>query len=293
MPNYIKNRLSFYGPIEDINQLISRFGTSYERSPKLTFDGRQIFTHKETGDCGWLDIKSGQFERRNMPNVNDIPDGFEQDFDEAWTRFPDFNKIIPMPKGMESNPHSGISIWIEICTGQINFSRNVNLDSMNGILGNMKTGSAIKALESDKNVATLSDEEFEMFIQGIKNYREHGFVSWYEWSIKHWGTKWNCSECEKIDENVFEFQTAWSGVPDLIEKMSCEFPSIKITYEWSDEDTGCNCGIGQYHGDNANLIRLENSSKEAYELCFKLWPHKKENYQLVGDTYEYVELEED
>ena len=162
---------------------------------------------------------------------------------------------------------------------------------MDGLISSLKTGNAVKALQGNNNVATFSDEEFEMFIQGIKNYREYGNVSWYDWSIKHWGTKWNSSECEQIDENTFEFQTAWSGVPELIDKMSVQFPTVKIWYEWSDEDTGCNCGRGEYQGIKSDVIRLVNQSKEAYELCFKLWPHKKENYQLVGETYEYIDSE--
>jgi len=34
----------------------------------------------------------------------------------------DFNKIKPMPEGLDVQPHSGIEMWAEICTGQIDFA---------------------------------------------------------------------------------------------------------------------------------------------------------------------------
>src|SRR5690606_1943947 len=34
----------------------------------------------------------------------------------------DFNTIKPMPKGMDMKVHSGITMWVEICTGQLDFA---------------------------------------------------------------------------------------------------------------------------------------------------------------------------
>ena len=117
----------------------------------------------------------------------------------------------------------------------------------------------------------------------------YGHATWYSWSVENWGTKWNSSECEKISDTVFDFVTAWSGVPQLIEKMSLEFPDVKISYEYSDEDTGANCGVGTYLNGEVEFKRLESQSTEAYELAFKLRSDRKEDYQLVDGKYEYVE----
>jgi len=116
-----------------------------------------------------------------------------------------------------------------------------------------------------------------------------GAKTWYDWHIKNWGTKWNSYSCKKESDNVFTFETAWAGVPELIELISKEFPTVKFIYEYSDEDTGSNCGIVVYEKGVCLPTVLENGSKEAYELAFKLRPEYKADYKLVGNEYEYVE----
>ena len=47
----------------------------------------------------------------------------------------------------------------------------------------------------------------------------YGALNWYDWSIAHWGTKWNAYEVRYIAHTdttlVLELQTAW-GTPDVI-----------------------------------------------------------------------------
>jgi hypothetical protein len=71
--------------------------------------------------------------------------------------------------------------------------------------------------------------------------------------------------------------------------MSKEFPEVRFKYEFSDEDTGANCGIGDYLNGEILFQNLENRSREAYELAFKLKPECKEYYKLVNDNYQYTE----
>lgn len=292
MPNYIKNRIELLGKPEEVEALLNKFSTHFEQTPSLTHDGELIYVHKETGETGWLNEKSGKFSRRNQPNADTVPAGFEQKFEQAWTRFPDFDKVVPMPKELEANPHSGIQSWIKICTGQIDFTNNVDQSSIDGITKALEKVNAIRALTEGKNLKGFSDEEFELFIQGVKNFRKYGYMSWYEWSIANWGTKWNSSECMKHADNIYDFLTAWSGVPGIIEKMSKACPAVKILYKYSDEDTGHNCGIGEYRNGEIAFRKLEGGSKEAYEMAFELRPNRKEDYKLVGETYEYVDSEE-
>jgi hypothetical protein len=64
----------------------------------------------------------------------------------------------------------------------------------------------------------------------------------------NWGTKWNAYSQRRIDENCIEFQTAWSGVPNLIENLSVMFPSLTIAYMYADEDWGSNLGEYAFEG---------------------------------------------
>lgn len=112
---------------------------------------------------------------------------------------------------------------------------------------------------------------------------------WYNWNVKNWGTKWNAYSCKKISENVFTFETAWSGVPELIHQIAKNTPDIKIIYKYADEDTGYNVGSYVFEGVTYIKTVIDNGTKEAYDIAFELRPECKESYVLVGETYEYNE----
>lgn len=240
MPNYIKNRIELIGTDEDIAKLKEKFSTHIESYQRTSLDDELTFTDGND-NYGWLNEKTNTFSRRKQKDVTGVPEGWIPLMHEAWTRFPDFNKIVPIPE-------------------ELNITSGTN---------------------GDMGLSIINGESENRFID-MKEQLKH------DWSIENWGTKWNASDCES-ENNSFDFTTACSGVPELIEKMHLEFPTVKIRYEFSDEDTGCNCGIGIYENGNTNFRKLENSSIEAYELAFKLRPDNKEHYALVDGKYEYVD----
>ena len=271
MPNYIKNRIELTGAEDRVNAFIERFSTTYKEEQHKSFDDNDTYTN-ENGGYGWLNTKTNVFARRDMEDVIGVPFNFKPYMVAAWTRFPDFEKIIPMPKSL--NIHS--DGWLMPLENQFSSHKEMkqHVDELK---------------KHCKEYPKQATETIENFISGIKNYIEYGHPSWYGWSIENWGAKWNSSECEKISDTIFDFVTANSGVPKLIEKMSLKFADVKINYEYADEDTGCNCGVGTYFNGENVFGKLENSSIEAYELAFKLRPGIKENYRLVDGKYEYVD----
>ena len=50
-----------------------------------------------------------------------------------------------------------------------------------------------------------------------------GGPNWYDWRLKHWGTKWDIynDTCERMDENtlVLSFDTAWSPPIPVFDKL--------------------------------------------------------------------------
>lgn len=75
--------------------------------------------------------------------------------------------------------------------------------------------------------------------------KDIGYTSWYEWSIKHWGTKWNSCRAELCEPNtiddghtVIRFDTAWSMPQPIADKVFEMFPNLEIEWEWSDEYDG-------------------------------------------------------
>ena len=101
---------------------------------------------------------------------------------------------------------------------------------------------------------------------GPKEWEEHpGELNWYDWSIKHWGTKWNCSNAY-YDGSCFVFETAWSAPDLVIAKLAKKFSNVKITHRYADEDIGYNCGINVY--ENGQLKSHKDCSAS---FARKLW----------------------
>lgn len=192
----------------------------------------------------------------------------------------DFNKIVPMPESLNIQIHSGIEKAIEIAL-KMPLHKNPLIASL-------------QSLNRDDFESPLqfSDEEFEMYIQGLQNVRKYGFYSWYEWSVKNWGTKSNAYQTpDELDtEKCIYFQTAWTAPIDLIGKLSAMLPGPEIELMYADEDSGSNTGrISFCNGKIVKAYQPESQSKEGYDIYFELHPEALNDYKLVDGKYEYVE----
>lgn len=110
---------------------------------------------------------------------------------------------------------------------------------------------------------------------GRKEEEKYGEENcWYDWSIKNWGTKWNAyhqlHDRSSAEDGVVYFDTAWSGVPELMSKLARIFPDVTFYYEFADEDFGNNVGQYVFRGLIINGGRLSDMSKEALELASDL-----------------------
>lgn len=283
MPNHVTNKIIITGPDERILQLIEAFTTHHDSVPSRTFDGEIIYKNGEK--TGWLNENTGVFRTRD--NYGDpiyehdkILEGYEILYEDAWTAMPDFNKIVPMPESLNIELHSGIENAVKAF---LNMGYHEN-----EMIAALERVSRINA----KSYEDLNDEEKIVFDKAVENVKLYGHMYWYDWRIENWGTKWGGYSYEKVNENTFKFNTAWSGVPDMIEKMSLQFPDVTIEYKWADEDTGYNCGKAVYHNGEVSFEQPEGGSFEAYELAFELNPDSKEYYILVDGNYKYKEEEE-
>lgn len=65
--------------------------------------------------------------------------------------------------------------------------------------------------------------------------KKYGTDNWYDWNVKNWGTKWDCtSDNYSIDTNEFVayFESAWSPPIAWLEYVVAKFPKLnfKLTY---------------------------------------------------------------
>lgn len=95
--------------------------------------------------------------------------------------------------------------------------------------------------------------------QRLQAVLETGYASWYPWSIKHWGTKWNSYSFRHVadDPLQFIFETAWSFPLPVFEKLATEFPSLRFHCATFDE--GWNfAGVGFFN---------PASGEPSFDLC--------------------------
>ena len=106
----------------------------------------------------------------------------------------DFNKILPMPEGIEKTIAYNT---IESITKQ----------------------QTIEEREAEKAQLNLLNEE---------NTKQYGFADWYGWCVDKWDTKWNAYNCWTLEDDFNEveditdisFQTAWSPPINVIRELA-------------------------------------------------------------------------
>lgn len=122
------------------------------------------------------------------------------------------------------------------------------------------------------------------YINGIKQkegYSLTNFVEmtqddflngWCNWSIRHWGTKWDVADfyengmtdineaiakgqSKDVYELCYSFNTAWSPPEPVVSEMAGQYPELDFTHTYIEEGMGF-AGIVEYH-DGEELTRNE------------------------------------
>lgn len=74
----------------------------------------------------------------------------------------------------------------------------------------------------------------------------YGATNLYDWSVKHWGTKWDAGESgfeASPGGRLYTFETAWGPPGEWAQKASELFPELRLTIEY--EEPGM-CFAGTY-----------------------------------------------
>lgn len=73
--------------------------------------------------------------------------------------------------------------------------------------------------------------------------KKYGTDNWYDWNVKNWGTKWDCSSSEcgyQTDNETYfsvNFDSAWSPPTGWFHKIVEMYP--KLNFKLSYSETGC------------------------------------------------------
>lgn len=207
--------------------------------------------------------------RIKVENIEEIADFMATD----ETLF-DFNKIVPMPESLQIESSSDGDLAKALVTGKLPY----HIESREKL---------------EEIIESRKDRTLEEFValghKLIMNEKLHGASTWYDWCVDNWGTKWNACDPDVGAEQI-TFETAWSGVPDLMLKLSEKFPDHEIDYAWADENTGYNVGKFTFkNGQVVDRTDYKDGSKEAFELAFELTEFTKDYYEYNEEmgTYDY------
>ena len=142
----------------------------------------------------------------------------------------DFNKVIPMPESLQietsSSMERGLKAYkefVDICTFD---GANKDMDLLN--IPEDKENIFLRMRKDVKR------EDWELGRQAFRNEVMYGAPSWYDWSIKNWGTKWNSYGYDNLDRSdiaenpEFSFYTAWSAPTQLSKNLQKDIPRFHL-----------------------------------------------------------------
>ena len=187
----------------------------------------------------------------------------------------DFNKILPMPKELLIEASSTGEWGVQYVTA-MQHKPFYSLDDL-------KVIQRVEGLpeKTKKEVLRLG----KLYVENRKKY---GYTTWYGWSIDTWGTKWNAFNQYIEEPNILWFDTAWSAVPPLIQKLSEIFPDVEFHYAYADENLGYNVGRGIALAGEIDMETPEGGSNEAFEILFYVRPELEDYFELTDEGYRWV-----
>lgn len=176
----------------------------------------------------------------------------------------DFNKIVPMPKCLDIESSSDGDIGMSILNGEDKWKER------------------FEGFDEERKSECL--KLGRKYLNNIKKYKHK---DWYSWRIANWGTKWNAYDIS-VSEDLSDiiFNTAWSGVPTLVEKLAKKFADLYIEYDFADEDCGYNTGRGETDGDGHLMMYYpDGGTDESWEIYFDLNPGAEELFENVDGEW--------
>lgn len=180
----------------------------------------------------------------------------------------DFNKVISMPPSLNieagSSTDRGLKAYRDFIEVYTLAGTRKGLDLLN-----------IPKESEDAFLKMRTDVERRDFDLGriaFQNIQKYGADTWYDWSIRNWGTKWNSYDPDEYHGgHDIGFSTAWSAPHPILHKLMEMYPDAEITHRWADEDLGQNCGEIFYSDGLIDENIPDDSTREAQDLAFEMW----------------------
>lgn len=184
----------------------------------------------------------------------------------------DFGKIIPMPKELDIETSLSADNAIYMYLAAV----NPRMPDMGAAKWPQET--YLKVAEQigrcrEQNYAEQSQAEIKKILKFekqssllklgerlVRNYQKYGCGDFDEWRVKKWGTRWNAWEyAYNSDLHRLTFFTDRAAAVSIVQKLSEQFPDVKLTLNWIGEDYQSDVGCMVAHnGQTAKYVMGED-----------------------------------
>lgn len=134
---------------------------------------------------------------------------------------------------------------------------------------------AVNKKEGEKEISALDFEAvvpMPRVLLDRKSPADDSSITWYDWSLDNWGTKWNTGEAYVEYETgsttaSYNYETAWGPAMNWQEKVIEYFPWLTFEFEWEEPNMNF---CGSMSGASGKVTEvLEGEISEArYEEIF-------------------------
>lgn len=118
--------------------------------------------------------------------------------------------------------------------------------------------------------------------------QKYGASDWYTWRVNNWGTKWDVTESNIIDNDDTEFSvsfdSAWSPPSPWLENIAPQFPDLNFKLTYQEPGMGY-CGIATWDSENG-------FDSEDGELQFTDYEGNPVEYDGDADKWKNIETGE-
>lgn len=153
----------------------------------------------------------------------------------------DFNELIPMPPELDIVSGSASSFsFAAYCLEQ---GRTIP-DEYKVCAKHLKKLYEEEASEGglsfsqwirDQDAKGAHEIDLKLGEQISRNIERFGAPTWYDWRVQHWGTKWNCYECEEEGDRRISFLTAWASPDPVFDELARRYPKVAFSCYSVDE----------------------------------------------------------
>ena len=158
----------------------------------------------------------------------------------------DYNKVIQRPKSLELTDgtitaHSVVYYLTDRLTKYYINEQDMPIYQRATYSNITQLGewiSRVKSALEDKNFNYTADKLYELGEIYVNNFRQYGALTWYDWSNRNWGVKWNACDTVFDDKNsTVHFDSPWTYPYPVLDKLAEENKSYNVDV-YSEEETG-------------------------------------------------------